>query len=87
MGRRPTVELYVVFQVVFIVHSSKESSERSEAVNDTKQVGAERCGERITERCGERITAKQVGSERCGPRITAKQVGERITERCEAAKE
>jgi hypothetical protein len=79
MGRRPTVELYVVFQVVFIVHSSKESSERSEAVNDTKQVGAERCGERIT--------AKQVGSERCGPRITAKQVGERITERCEAAKE
>ena len=79
MGRRPTVELYVVFQVVFIVHSSKESSERSEAVNDTKQVGAERCGERIT--------AKQVGSERCGPRITAKQVGERITERCEAAKQ
>ena len=79
MGRRPTVELYVVFQVVFIVHSSKESSERSEAVNDTKQVGAERCGERIT--------AKQVGSERCGPRMTAKQVGERITERCEAAKE
>ena len=79
MGRRPTVELYVVFQVVFIVHSSKESSERSEAVNDTKQVGAERCGERIT--------AKQVGSERCGPRLTAKQVGERITERCEAAKE
>ena len=50
MGRCPTVELYVVFQVVFIVHSSKESSERSEAVNDTKQVGAERCGERITER-------------------------------------
>jgi len=50
MGRRPTVELYVVFQDVFIVHSSKESSERSEAVNDTKQVGAERCGERITER-------------------------------------
>ena len=65
MGRCPTVELYVVFQDVFIVHSSKESSERSEAVNDTKQVGAERCGERIT----------------------AKQVGERITERCEAAKE
>ena len=50
MGRRPTVELYVVFQDVFIVHSSKESSERIEAVNDTKQVGAERCGERITER-------------------------------------
>jgi hypothetical protein len=31
--------------------------------------------------------AKQVGSERCGPQITAKQVGERITERCEAAKQ
>ena len=79
MGRRPTVELYVVFQVVFIVHSSKESSERSEAVNDTKQVGAERCGERITaKQVGERIT------ERCGERITAKQVRSR-SDRSDAA--